>query len=221
MDKSKLVIGQVVSTNLYNKGKGVIYSIHGEQNVASIRNLHGVISIGGSANFDIVFYNGSKSKLLPESILYGVQWHIHDEFVSQEEINVLLENAQSHEIKKKEEKDRKEAIYKKGIEDIINNHTYTHLNKVSSKYDTKEAIKNIRLDLKINFPGIKFSVRMSKSSVYISWGSESNITKEVVGNLLAKFKTGSFDTYEDIHKNEYTPFNEVFGSVDYISLRVE
>ncbi|PHM68012.1 LPD29 domain-containing protein [Xenorhabdus sp. KJ12.1] len=221
MNKSKLVIGQVVSTELYNKGNGVIYAIHGEQDLASIRNLHGVIYMGGSSSFDIVFYNGTKSNLLPESILWGTQWQIHDEFVSQEEIDSLLENASYYELKKKEEEDRKKELYQKGIENTINNHEYAHLNRVSSKYNTKEAIKNIRLDLKMNFPGIKFSVRMSSTSVYISWSKDINLTEEKVERLVIKFKAGSFDTFEDIYKNNYTPFNEIFGSVDYIFLRIK
>ncbi|WP_156138082.1 hypothetical protein [Pantoea rodasii] len=39
-----VVIGQVVSTVLYNRGRGVVFAIHGEQKPASIGSLSSVVS---------------------------------------------------------------------------------------------------------------------------------------------------------------------------------
>ncbi|MFP4817606.1 hypothetical protein [Providencia hangzhouensis] len=50
-------VGQVVYTNLYNLGKGVIVNIHGEQKPQSINNMYNVMVTGGNAEFDIVFFN--------------------------------------------------------------------------------------------------------------------------------------------------------------------
>ncbi|MEX0446595.1 LPD29 domain-containing protein [Xenorhabdus sp. SGI246] len=221
MDKSELVIGQVVSTDLYNWGNGVVYAIHGEQSPSSVRDLHGVVSTGGSADFDIVFYNGTTTKRLPECILWGIQWKIHDEIVSQNEIDSLLENAKCCELQKQEEKEKQKKLHQEAVEKTINNSDYAHLNRVSDKYAYKEAVKNIRLDLKKHFPKVRFSVRMSRESVYVTWKEESNIKKETVGNIILKFQTGYFNPYEDLKKNEYSPFNEVFGGVDYIFFEIE
>lgn len=39
-----VVIGQVVSTVLYNRWRGVVFAIHGEQKPASVGSLSGVVS---------------------------------------------------------------------------------------------------------------------------------------------------------------------------------
>jgi len=51
-DAGSLVVGQVVSTNLYNLGRGVVYAIHGEQKSSSVRSLSGVVSFRPAFNVD-------------------------------------------------------------------------------------------------------------------------------------------------------------------------
>ncbi|MEQ4664151.1 LPD29 domain-containing protein [Providencia rettgeri] len=212
-----LSVGQVVYTNLYNLGKGVIVNIHGEQKPQSIKNMYNVMVTGGNAEFDIVFFNGNKSNRLPESILHGVQWKIENETVEQETIKSLIEKAEAHEQAEKAEEERKINEFKQGVEFQKNNTEYSHLTQITSNSDKKVKIvgKNIRAELKKNFPKTKFSVRKQYySSYHVNW--TDGPTVEEVESIINKYETSRFDSYTDYHYSETSPFNVVYGGADYV-----
>ncbi|MBQ0211358.1 LPD29 domain-containing protein [Providencia rettgeri] len=212
-----LSVGQVVYTNLYNLGKGVIVNIHGEQKPQSIKNMYNVMVTGGNAEFDIVFFNGNKSNRLPESILHGVQWKIEDETVDKETIKSLIEKAEAHEQAEKAEEERKINEFKQGIEFQKSNKEYSHLTQITSNSDKKVKIvgKNIRAELKKHFPKTKFSVRKQYySSYHINW--KDGPTVEEVESIINKYETSRFDSYTDYHYSETSPFNVVYGGADYV-----
>ncbi|ENN8378783.1 hypothetical protein ACAX46_004250 [Providencia rettgeri] len=212
-----LSVGQVVYTNLYNLGKGVIVNIHGEQKPQSIKNMYNVMVTGGNAEFDIVFFNGNKSNRLPESILHGVQWKIENETVEQETIKSLIEKAEAHEQAEKAEEERKINEFKQGVEFQKNNTEYSHLTQIASNSDKKVKIvgKNIRAELKKHFPKTKFSVRKQYYSTYhVSW--TDGPTVEEVESIINKYETSRFDSYTDYHYSETSPFNVVYGGADYV-----
>lgn len=212
-----LSVGQVVYTNLYNLGKGVIVNIHGEQKPQSIKNMYNVMVTGGNAEFDIVFFNGNKSNRLPESILHGVQWKIENETVEQETIKSLIEKAEAHEQAEKAEEERKINEFKQGVEFQKSNKEYSHLTQITSNSDKKVKIvgKNIRAELKKHFPKTKFSVRKQYySSYHISW--TDGPTVEEVESIINKYETSRFDSYTDYHYSETSPFNVVYGGADYV-----
>lgn len=212
-----LSVGQVVYTNLYNLGKGVIVNIHGEQKPQSIKNMYNVMVTGGNAEFDIVFFNGNKSNRLPESILHGVQWKIENETVEQETIKSLIEKAEAHEQAEKAEEERKINEFKQGVEFQKNNTEYSHLTQITSNSDKKVKIvgKNIRAELKKHFPKTKFSVRKQYySSYHVNW--TDGPTVEEVESIINKYKTSRFDSYTDYHYSETSPFNVVYGGADYV-----
>ena len=60
-------IGTNVYVGLYNKGRGVVFNIKGEQNTKDIKNF-GIFSSGGSAEIDIVFEDGTAFTNTPECI---------------------------------------------------------------------------------------------------------------------------------------------------------
>lgn len=212
-----LSVGQVVYTNLYNLGKGVIVNIHGEQKPKSIKNMYNVMVTGGNAEFDIVFFNGNKTNRLPESILHGIQWKIEDEMVEQETIKSLIEKAEAHEQAEKAEEERKKNEFKQGVEFQKNNTEYSHLTQITSNSDKEVKIvgKNIRAELKKHFPKTKFSVRKQYySSYYVSW--TDGPTVDEVDSIVKKYKTSRFDCYTDYSYNESSPFNMVYGGADYV-----
>ncbi|MEY0017323.1 LPD29 domain-containing protein [Providencia rettgeri] len=212
-----LSVGQVVYTNLYHLGKGVIVNIHGEQKPQSIKNMYNVMVTGGNAEFDIVFFNGNKSNRLPESILHGVQWKIENETVEQETIKSLIEKAEAHEQAEKAEEERKINEFKQGVEFQKNNTEYSHLTQIASNSDKKVKIvgKNIRAELKKHFPKTKFSVRKQYYSTYhVSW--TDGPTVEEVESIINKYETSRFDSYTDYHYSETSPFNVVYGGADYV-----
>ena len=78
--------------------------------------------------------------------------------------------------------------------------------------------KNIRLELKKYFQGVKFSVRKdSYNCTYITW--TNGATKEEVQKYTNKFDTGTFDPYTDYHSTQTTNFNTLFGGRQFIFLR--
>ncbi|ROR47763.1 UNVERIFIED_ORG: hypothetical protein EC838_4161 [Providencia alcalifaciens] len=212
-----LSVGQVVYTNLYHLGKGVIVNIHGEQKPQSIKNMYNVMVTGGNAEFDIVFFNGNKSNRLPESILHGVQWKIENETVDQETIKSLIEKAEAHEQAEKAEEERKINEFKQGVEFQKNNTEYSHLTQITSNSDKKVKIvgKNIRAELKKHFPKTKFSVRKQYySSYHVNW--TDGPTVDEVESIINKYETSRFDSYTDYHYSETSPFNVVYGGADYV-----
>lgn len=212
-----LSVGQVVYTNLYHLGKGVIVNIHGEQKPQSIKNMYNVMVTGGNAEFDIVFFNGNKSNRLPESILHGVQWKVENETVDKETIKSLIEKAEAHEQAEKAEEERKINEFKQGVEFQKNNTEYSHLTQITSNSDKKVKIvgKNIRAELKKHFPKTKFSVRKQYYSTYhVSWSDGPTV--EEVESIINKYETSRFDSYTDYHYSETSPFNVVYGGADYV-----
>lgn len=80
---------------------------------------------------------------------------------------------------------------------------------------TKLAAKNIRFLLKKNFPGVKFSVRKSSHScINVNW--TDGPTRDAVENVVDKFQEGSFNGMEDIYEYKTSPFNRVYGGVQYL-----
>lgn len=212
-----LSVGQVVYTNLYNLGKGVIVNIHGEQKPQSIKNMYNVMVTGSNAEFDIVFFNGNKTNRLPESILHGIQWKIEDEMVEQETIKSLIEKAEAHEQAEKAEEEQKHKEFNQGVEFQKNNNQNSHLTQITSSLDNEVKIvgKNIRAELKKHFPKTKFSVRKQHHSTYhISW--TDGPTVDEVESIINKYETSRFDSYTDYHYSETSPFNVVYGGADYV-----
>lgn len=85
--------------------------------------------------------------------------------------------------------------------------------------DRVTAAKNIRIELKRAFPGVKFSVTGESFSggdaISISWidGPTKNDVKEISG----KYQAGSFDGMTDYYNYDHDAWNDSFGSAKYIT----
>lgn len=210
---SRVVMGSVVTTNLYSLGRGVVYQIHGEQKPGTIEEMGGGVMVsGGNAEFDIVYLCGNFSKRLPECILRGVQWQILDEVVSADEISRLLVNAEECADKEKIEEEKNARVFSAEIQRLKSAPEYAHLEQGSCS-SGKLAAKNIRKELK-QFKGIKFSVRNRHyGSVDVNWTDGPTLAKVKV--IIDKYKDGYFNGMEDIYVSKESPFNMVFGSAQY------
>lgn len=91
--KKIIVVGQIVSTELYGLGRGVVCSINGEQSqYGQDKNVGGVIRQGGgNAKFDIAFFNGERSRFIPECILRSAQWSIHEDVATADAVKMAIE----------------------------------------------------------------------------------------------------------------------------------
>ena len=80
------------------------------------------------------------------------------------------------------------------------------------------AAKNIRIELKRAFPGIKFSVK-SKSysggdSITVTW--IDGPTSAEVGEITCKYQAGSLDGMTDCYNYEHSMWKVSFGDAKYI-----
>lgn len=209
-----LEVGCRVHCTLYGGKDGTIYAIHGEQRPETVRTIGGIMTTGGNANFDIVWDNGSYSNGLSESLIRSsVQWSVYpDEKRSLIEIDMAKKNADN--TNKREEEKREEAAAQRVINCDIMRLSKPHL-KESEKYaGGKQCAKNIRIELKKAFKGVKFSVTSSYDTVNINW--EDGPTYEQVEKLTSKYQEGSFNGMEDIYEYSSSPFNDVFGGCKYV-----
>lgn len=209
-----IVIGQVISTNLYGRGRGVVYGIHGEQKPESVFSLFGGVGVrGGNAEFDIAFESGSLSKKLPECILRGVQWVIYDEVVNEKEVARIYRNALNAEILKREGEEAQKVAFNLAVENIKVAPEYDKLTQGSN--GATQVASNIRKELKAAFPSVKFSVRKNHyDSVNVKW--IDGPTEKAVKNIVDKYRDGYFNSMEDIYEYNESPFNKVYGGVRYV-----
>lgn len=221
MDKVIVRVGQWVHCSLYGGRDGVVVAIDGEQSPETVGSLGGIISHGGRANFDVIFEDGHFSRSLPESIVRGVQWRIYTDrpLADENKINNLYRAHDEKVAREKKEAEEKAEKFKRDVETLKKDPAYSHLDHVNSKYDDKETAKNIRKHLKHFYPGIKFSVKTKRgvSAIHVTIKSEGTTYQDVKAEL-SKFKAGRFDGYDDCYVSNYTPFHELFGSVDYLSV---
>ncbi len=209
-------IGQRIYSGLYGRRNGIVYAIHGKQAPASVGSLSGIVQHGGSAEFDIVFGNGSISRRLPECILRGVQWEIYDDIATQEEIAEAIRNAEYVEAEKDTQikKDNERRIQER--EDYRRNNQ--HLTTKEQKPDFSPgrlAAANMRKELKKSFPGIKFSVRSTFNKVTVNWNDGPIVAD--VEKICGRYQAGHFDGMIDCYERDNdNTFSDVFGDPRYV-----
>ncbi|MGC0802664.1 LPD29 domain-containing protein [Pantoea agglomerans] len=208
-----VVVGQVVSSVLYNRGRGVVFAVHGEQSPGSVGSLSGCVSYGGNATFDIAFESGGISRGLPESILHGKQWSIFQEIKSGEDTARIVKHAESEERRKQQEKEEAERHYAAECQRLKTAMEYAALSQ--HKNGAVQVTSNIRKELKEKFPGVKFSVRKrSYDSVSVNW--TDGPTEEEVKTVTDKYKDSYFDGMQDMSVSCASPFNRIYGGVGYV-----
>lgn len=80
------------------------------------------------------------------------------------------------------------------------------------------AAKNVRIELKVAFPGVKFSVKTERYSGgdSISVGWIDGPTGKQVEAITKKYQGGSFNGMEDIYEYTDNPFVDLFGEAKYV-----
>lgn len=212
-----VVIGTRVHSILHGGRNGIVYAIHGEQKAENCKVYSGVMHTGGRAKFDIVFNNGTLSRDLPECILRGVQWRIYDEVAPTDEIAEALEHQAATAADKAAKATEAKTAFEIECARLMTAPEYAHLiNKTAQ--DRNQLAKNMRKDLKLHFPGVKFSVRMDgHNSCTVEW--TDGPTTKAVEEVARKYKAGSYDGMQEIYEYNRTPFKEIFGDVQYLSIR--
>lgn len=213
---SNIQVGTRVYSGLYGGRDGIIYAINGKQSPDSVRSLGGgVMMMGGSATFDIVFDNGTESRALPECILRGVQWRIYAEVARPEEIAFLREYAASETERKRVEAAAAAKKFAADKDALRADPRYSKLKQTGNgDGGGKLVASNLRIELKAAFPGVKFTVRSDYNSVRVGW--LDGPTTDEVKALTGKYEAGHFDGMDDSYHYSRSPFTEVYGSAKYV-----
>lgn len=216
-NKVSIEVGRVISTNLYNRGRGVIYSVNGVPAPESVRSLGGLVQMGGRCEVNIAFENGGRSLRLPECILMGVQWQLLDEVKSPEEVAKILAAALSYEALQKARADEVAAAFKVAQEaaraagqklGLIPEDDFNKSGKRGSA-----AAYNLRLELKL--AGIKARVVQDGYSA-INVREVAAADREKAKQIASKYKAGNFDGMSDCYDYDPSAWGSVFGDVQYI-----
>lgn len=81
------------------------------------------------------------------------------------------------------------------------------------------AAKNIRIELKAAFKGVKFSIKSESFSggnaIRASWTDGPTVAQ--VEEITGRYKAGSFDGMTDCYDYEFSYWAEAFGDAKYIS----
>ncbi|MDN7998160.1 hypothetical protein QZN00_13490 [Burkholderia multivorans] len=213
-------VGQRIHSILYGGRDGIVYAIHGEQHPEAVQSLAHVVMRGGGAEFDIVFDNGTVSHRLPECILRGVQWRIHDDIADADEIAAALANATTSQANRAAQA----ADARQRADDertrLATASAYRHLKQGDDVHDRRLAAANIRTELKRAFPGVKFSVQLTHyGAVSVRWTDGPGQAE--VRALCLRYKEERFNSMKDRDEHAAQPWQHVFGGLDYPSVSCE
>lgn|SRR3990167_4513970 len=153
---------------------------------------------------------------------HGQHFFLTEKVLNPEEVAGLVEKAHIKELAQKENMERQAVNKENAKTRILKENPSLEPVKSGSYPSAKLAAKNIRIELKKAFPGVKFSVRSEMfsggDSVDIGW--TDGPTEQEVKKISNKYEGGSFDgmtdsyTYEtNIYRNAWT---ETFGDAKYV-----
>ncbi|WP_255477990.1 LPD29 domain-containing protein [Serratia sp. OS31] len=227
--KKSLSLARLLAPNFMGWEEGGVCSINGEQSqYGQDKNVNGVIRQGGgNAKFDIAFFNGERSRFIPECILRSAQWSIHEEVATADAVKMAIEYTDVITEKKAEEEKLENERFSKEKERFSKEKERFSKEKEREKnlpeykllqtddLGAKGVAINIRKELKAAHPKVKFSVRKRDyDCVYIGW--TDGPTEEQVREITDKYKYGRFDAMQDMYEDNSSPFNEVFGGDKYV-----
>ena len=156
----------------------------------------------------------------PHSKKFGIGFYYDEsnEVVSDEVIQKSLLRAENLKKLQEEVAERKKKEVKELEQELIKEFSY--LQRVKEPFDHKTCGKNIRMELKRNFPHTKFSVRYES----FSGGDAYNIdwtdgpTVKQVDEIVKKYGDRHPDKYSqgDYWDTHISVFNSLYGSVGYV-----
>lgn len=111
---------------------------------------------------------------------------------------------------------RMKEITEQEAEKAASNDKYKNLVTESQEpFECKRASKNIRILLKENFKGTKFSVRTRDAAcINVCW--TDGPTKAEVDELINQFQIGAVDSFSECYEYNQTGFNKLYGGIKYL-----
>jgi hypothetical protein len=229
--ESDLRFGRRIHCILYGGKNGTIFEVHGTPDLGNSKPIFGNVGhqvTGPQADIDVVWDNGTISRRVPECIVKGVQWIFMDQpDHDQEIVDRALAHADRESKRKLDIEEGLISAFNTGVRIFRENTEMSYMEQTptdgSDCDQTKLAAKNIRKNLKLIFPGVKFSVRKEHyDALWVEWRKADcpeEITQKTVREAISRFETGYYDMERDIHRKSPTSFNAVFGGVSHITIQ--
>lgn len=214
----QLLVGQRVHCSLYGGRDGTIVEIEGTQSPENVQALSGgILSAGGKAYFSIVWEDGSTSPRIHEGLIRSsCQWKVYPEVAGADEVAKAIGMAASFKAQAKMQEEARAQAFRNAKAKAIEDNPHLQPIDPGGYSGPKLAAKNVRIELKQTWPSCKFSVRSTHSTLSISW--VDGPTSEQVNDLAKKYQSGYYDSMQDMHVREASPFTEVFGNADYVNV---
>lgn len=210
-----ILIGTRIECILHWAGRGTVFAIGRHQRPDAIHRPHVIIHTPGGAFFDVVFDNGRISKAVPEGIMRGVQWRILSEVATPEQIAGSLAAAHCQQAATPVAVANGRARFAAMLDELRADQAHAHLVQGDDRYSGKTAAKNIRIELKAAFRGVKFSVRNKDyGAIDVRWTDGPTVAQ--VDQIIRKYQAGHFNSIEDIYEDAPEPWNFVFGGAKYV-----
>ncbi len=144
----------------------------------------------------------------------GCRFFVAPGMATAEEIAGLLANVAIVEAKAKADDEAEEVARAKEVDRLKAEYAY-----LEQGYGPTVAARNLRKLLKAKFPGVKFSVTISRfsggDSMSVRW--TDGPTRDAVSEFSELFSGGDFDGQDDSYTYSRAPFAELFGSAKYVS----
>jgi hypothetical protein len=161
-------------------------------------------------SYDVALADGRDFKA---TMLDDSRWVVSEQIAPVDHLNVLRAGVQAKEAAQVAAKSSAAAEFERIKGEIAAKNP--HL--VQGQSHTIAA-KNIRIELKRAFPGVKFSVRSDSYSggnaIDIGW--TDGPTHDQVKKITGKYSGGHFDGMTDCYEYSRSPWTEVFGSSKYV-----
>ena len=222
-----LPLGQAIR----HHGKdGILVCIHGTQAPGTCGTMSGVMAYGGSAEFDVVWSDGTQSKQVPEALVRTSKaWEIVEGVVgTAEDIATAIQfyDTQSAVRRVEQSKAATSATSRRATDiarfiaenPALKPHTARNLKGEAYSGHALGAM-NLKAQLTAQFPGTKFSVSSSSfaggDSIDVSW-TDGPVYEEVTA-IRSLYSEGSFDGMTDSY--EYASdraWTDTFGGAKYV-----
>ena len=223
-----LPIGQAIR----HDGKdGILVAIHGTQTPGTCGTMSGVMAYGGSAEFDVVWSDGTQSKQVPESLVRTSKaWEIVEGVVgTAADIATAIQFSETQSaVPQAEESKAATSATSKRETDIARflaeNPTLKvegALNPKGERYSSHAlGALNLKAQLTERYPGIKFSVRSDSfaggDSIDVSWTDGPPVAE--VESICSPYDEGSFDGMTDSYTyNSDRAWTDTFGGAKYVN----
>jgi len=182
--------------------------------VSTYGNYYEVITLGEEPKKGRINSFVLKTK---EEAKFGDRFIITDKILTDDEIMDLVNAEKIAEGKRILNADKKKDDREKEKEELKKKYPYFLLTDEKNTRDCKIAIKNIRIELKKEFSGVKFSVRMARwGTIHIGVPENMGVDPKKLDVLVGKYQYGHFNGMEDIYEYQQNVFNEIFGGAEYI-----